>query len=369
MGLHLIPDTLNFDFVGIRKYAYAVSALLILVGVCAFVYTGGPRYGIDFSGGAVVQIKFAHPVSDEDLKKALDGSDLPGLVVQSYGTDGTDFVLRIAAMRESADGLGKIVNDTLNAGFAGNSYEIMRMDMVGPKVGADLRAQALEAMYYAILLISIYVSGRFERRWFTAGFIALILGAATFGLSRFGLDRIFLIPLAVVLTLVLCRHFKLVFAMGAVVSILHDVLITAGLYALFGREFDLTTIAALLTVVGYSLNDTIIVYDRIRENLRNDIVTPLGTVINRSINRTMSRTVLTSGTTLIAVSALLLFGGGAIFDFALTVFIGVFMGTASSIFVASPILLAMSADIRREDFRPGQDRRARDADGRLAAQV
>ncbi|MDR2124023.1 MAG: protein translocase subunit SecF [Desulfovibrio sp.] len=369
MGLHLIPDTLNVDFIGIRRYAYAVSFLLILAGLASFFYTGGPRYGIDFAGGAVVQVKFAQPVSDEHLKRALDGGALPGLVVQSYGTQGTDYVLRIAAMRESADGLSKIVNDALTVGLEGTGYEIMRLEMVGPKVGADLRAQALEALYYAILLISIYVSGRFERRWFTAGFIALVLGVSTFGLSRFGLDRIFLVPVAIALTLLLCRHFKLVFAIGAVVSILHDVLITAGLYALCGREFDLTTIAALLTVVGYSLNDTIIVYDRIRENLSNDIVTPLGTVINRSINQTMSRTVLTSGTTLIAVLALLIFGGGVIFDFALAVFIGVFTGTASSIFIASPILLAMSADIKREDFRTGRDTRARDADGRLAARV
>jgi preprotein translocase subunit SecF len=369
MGLHLIPDTLNIDFVGIRRYAYAVSALFILAGLCSFAYTGGPRYGIDFAGGAVVQVRFARPVSDEHLKKALDDGALPGLVIQSYGTDGTSYVLRIAAMRESSDGLSKIVTDTLNSRLDGIGYEILRLEMVGPKVGADLRAQALEALYYAVLLISIYVSGRFERRWFTAGFIAVALGTAAFGLGRFGLDRIVVIPVAVALTLLLCRRFKLVFAMGAVVSILHDVLITVGLYALLGREFDLTTIAALLTVVGYSLNDTIIIYDRIRENLHNDIVTPLETVINRSINQTMSRTVLTSGTTLIAVLSLLVFGGGAIFDFALVVFIGVFTGTASSIFVASPILLAMSRDINREDFRPRQDTRARDADGRLAARV
>lgn len=369
MGLHLIPNDLNIDFIGLRKISYAVSIILILIGMGSLAIKGGPRYGIDFSGGATIQIRFEQPISDESLKQSLEGTSLPGLVVQQFDETGQTYLVRISSVDETSSGIGDSVTKALDASLGGVAYEIQRLEMVGPKVGADLRAQALEAMYYAILLMSIYISGRFEQRWFTAGFIACLLGGAMFGLGYLGMNKMYLVPLAVVVTVVLCWKFKLVFALGAMVSMLHDVLITVGIFSLLDKEFDLTIIAALLTLVGYSLNDTIIVYDRIRENLRNDMVTPFGDLINRSINQTLSRTVLTSGTTLFVILALLFFGGGIIFDFALVMCIGVIVGTASSIFVASPVLLAFEKDINREDFRPKADRRPRGEDGRLAAQV
>lgn len=369
MGLHLIRNDLNIDFVGLRKISYILSVVIILVGLLSIVLRGGLHYGIDFAGGATVQVKFAKPISDEDLKHSLDGSNLPGLVVQQMGKDDMNYLLRISTADETSSGIGQVVKETLDSKLKGAAYEIQHLKMVGPKVGADLRAKALESMYLAILLIAIYVSGRFEYRWVTAGIIACALGGAMLGLGYLGFNKIYLVLAAVVLTVVLCWKFRLVFALGAVVSILHDVLITVGLFSLLGKEFDLTIIAALLTLVGYSLNDTIIVYDRIRENLRNDMVSPLGELINHSINQTLSRTVLTSGTTLMVIMSLLIWGGGIIFDFALVMFIGVFVGTASSIFVASPILLAFSDSLNREDFRKKEDKRPRDADGRLAAQV
>ena len=369
MGLHLIPNNLNINFVGFRKVSYCISILLILAGMASLIIKGGPRYGIDFAGGATVQIKFAASVSDDMLKKSLEGAELPGLVVQQLGDDGANYLLRIATVEETSTGIGQAVSAALDAKLPGTQYEIQRLEMVGPKVGADLRAQAMEAMYFAILLMAIYVSGRFERRWFTAGVITCVLAGSMFGLSYLGVNKIYLVMAAVVLTIVLCWKFKLTFALGAIVSILHDVLITVGLFSILDKEFDLTIIAALLTLAGYSLNDTIIVYDRIRENLKNDTVSPLVDVINRSINQTLSRTVLTSGTTLLVVIALLIWGGGMIFDFALIMFIGVIVGTASSIFVASPVLLAMGDSIDRDSYRPKEDRRARDEEGRLAAQV
>jgi preprotein translocase subunit SecF len=369
MALRLIPHDLNIDFVGLRRISYVVSVLLILAGLVCLVVKGGPRYGIDFSGGATVQVRFEQALSDESVKKSLEGTDLPGLVVKQFDDTGNTYLLRISTDDETSEGIGDTVTRALNSSLGGAEYEIQRMEMVGPKVGADLRAQALEALYYAILLIAIYISGRFEQRWFTAGFIACALGGAMFGLGYLGVDKVWLVPFAVVLTIALCWRFKLIFALGAIVSMLHDVLITVGIFALLDKEFDLTIIAALLTLVGYSLNDTIIVYDRIRENLCNDVVTPLGEVINRSINQTLSRTVLTSGTTLFVILALLVFGGGIIFDFALVMCIGVVVGTLSSIFVASPVLLAFKNDINREDFRPRVDKRPRGEDGRLAAQV
>lgn len=369
MGLHLIRNDLNIDFVGMRKFSYAISILIIFIGLASVVVGGGLKFGIDFAGGATAQIEFENPISDDDLKSSLEDSGLPGLVIQQMGADGKNYILRISASQETATGIDQTVRDALDAKLQGAKYDIPHLKMVGPKVGADLRAKAVEAMYFAILLIAIYVSGRFEQRWVTAGAIACVLAGSMFGLGYLGVNKVWLVFGAVMLTILLCWKFKLIFALGAVVSILHDVLITVGLFASMGKEFDLTIIAALLTLVGYSLNDTIIVYDRIRENLRKDMVSPFEEIINHSINQTLSRTVLTSGTTLLVIISLLLWGGGVIFDFALVMFIGVIVGTASSIFVASPVLLAFSSSINREEFREKTDNRPRGEDGRLAAQV
>lgn len=369
MGLRLIPSTLNIDFVGLRKISYAISILIILAGMASLVIKGGPRYGIDFAGGATVQIQLAQPISDDIMKKSLAGAALPGLVVQQLDDTGSSYLLRIATSEDTSSDIERVVRAAIDEKLPGVSYKIPSLMMVGPKVGADLRAQAMQAMYFAILLMAIYVSGRFEQRWVTAGLVTVVLCGTMFGLGYLGLDKSYLVAIAIVLTVILCWKLKLVFALGSVVSISHDVLITVGLFSLMDKEFDLTIIAALLTLAGYSLNDTIIVYDRIRENLRNDMVSPLGGIINRSINQTLSRTVLTSGTTLLAVVSLLVFGGGMIFDFALIMFIGVIVGTTSSIFVASPVLLAFADSIDRGSFKPKEDSRPRGEDGRLAAQV
>ncbi|MDR2162076.1 MAG: protein translocase subunit SecF [Desulfovibrio sp.] len=368
MGLHLIPADLNINFVGFRKISYAVSILLILAGVCSLALKGGLRYGIDFAGGVTAQIHFKAPLSAEELKDSLAGTGLPGLVVQEIGDDGRGYLLRISSVREEASSPSALVREVLDTALKDRVYEISRLEMVGPKVGADLRGKALEALYLSILLVSVYISGRFEHRWFTAACMAGLLGAATYALGLAGLGKFFLIPVAVVITIILCWKLKLVYALGAIVSMLHDVLVAVGCFSLLDKEFDLTIIAALLTIIGYSLNDTIIIFDRIRENLRGDFVSPLGTVINRSINQTLSRTILTSGTTLVVIAALFLLGGDLIHDFALMMGIGVFVGPASSIFVASPVLLIFGGSISRTPPKK-EDRRPRDSDGRLAPQV
>jgi preprotein translocase subunit SecF len=211
--------------------------------------------------------------------------------------------------------------------------------MVGPKVGSDLRTKALQALFYAVLLIAIYISGRFEQRWWASAVMAAGLAGGVYGLQLIGLSMTWLIWAALAITLFLCWRLKLNYALGAVVALAHDVLIVVGLFSLMNKEFDLSIVAALLTIIGYSLNDTIIVFDRIRENLRGKISKSLAKTINVSINQTLSRTLLTSGTTLLVVLSLYLFGGGVIHDFAFALLVGVAVGTYSSIFVASPILL------------------------------
>ena len=340
MGLHLIPNNLNIDFVGIRRISYILSILLILAGAISLAVKGGPRYGIDFAGGTVAQIRFQHSIQEDTLKKALAEIGHPGLVVQSFGNDGGfTYLIRVSSTDAKSSEIRDDILAALDKNTPGNPLEIQRLESVGPKVGADLRSKAVEAMYFATLIIAIYISGRFEHRWVVAALMAASLAGGMYLLELAGVGKAFLVLAAMLMTVVLCWKLKLIFALGAIVSILHDVLITVGIFSLLGKEFDLTIIAALLTIVGYSLNDTIIVYDRIRENLHSCRGEKLSVIINRSINQTLSRTVLTSGTTLIVITSLLLFGGGIIHDFALVMFIGVFVGTASSMFVASPVLL------------------------------
>jgi preprotein translocase subunit SecF len=195
-------------------------------------------------------------------------------------------------------------------------------------------------MFYALLFITIYISGRFELKWIISGVVAAALIGAVYISSIFHVSIPFLIGAALIVSLILFWFLELKYAMGAIVALIHDVTITVGIFSIFGKEFTLPVIAALLTIIGYSLNDTIIVFDRIRENIRKHHKQPLNFVINRSINETLSRTILTSLTTLIVVVALFILGGGIIHDFAFALMVGIVVGTYSSIYVASPILLA-----------------------------
>ena len=337
MSLHIFSKQTKIDFVGMRHYAYGLSALLILVGLITIFMNGGLRYGVDFAGGAAVQLQFEKPVADEDIKKSLAEMELPGLAIQQYGEDGRDYLVRFSTPNLTSEGIRSNILSSLEKSFAGNPASIQRLEMVGPKVGADLRNAALEAMYFAILLITVYISGRFEQRWMIAALMAAVLGSAMYVMGFLGMDMVYRVIGALALTLLISWKLKLNYALGAIVGLLHDVLITLGLLAMMGKEIDLNIIAALMTLVGYSLNDTIIVYDRIRENLQNQ---PEDN-INLSVNQTLGRTIMTSATTLIAALSLTILGGGAIHDFALTMSLGVFIGTFSSVFVSNPILLLL----------------------------
>ena len=211
--------------------------------------------------------------------------------------------------------------------------------MVGPQVGKDLREKALFAMFYALLFITIYISGRFELKWMVSGGMAGALIFVVYVFSMLKMSIPILIAIALVVTLILFWFLNLKYAMGAIAALIHDVLITIGVFSICGKEFTLPIIAALLTIIGYSLNDTIIVFDRIRENSKRSHKQTLFQIINKSINETLSRTILTSVTTLIVLLALFILGGGIIHDFAFAMILGVLIGTYSSVFVASPILL------------------------------
>ena len=291
--MQLIKPNTNIDFVGKRKLAFFVSIALILIGIVSLIVKGGPNYGIDFAGGTLVQVKFTEATDAATIKGALKDLDLGNPVVQSFGEDQNEFLIRVERTTGELQGLSAQIQSTLEKTFKKGQVDIRRVEMVGPQVGKDLRSKGLKAIFYAMLGILVYVSWRFEFR----------------------------------------------FAVGAIVALMHDVIITLGAFSVFNKEIDLPIIAAFLAIIGYSLNDTIIVYDRIRENLGKHNKEDFSFIVNRSVNETLSRTLLTSGTTLLVILALFILGGGVIHNFAFAMLVGVVIGTYSSIFVASPILI------------------------------
>ena len=269
MAFAFIKHDTKIDFIGKRHIAYVISILLLLVGLGSALWGNGLRMGIDFAGGVIVQVQFAQPVEDEVLKKSLDVPELPGISTQRFGEGTRDYLLRFSSAENTdAAALRTNVLAALAKAFPGNDVEIQRLEIVGPKVGDDLTNKALGALYYATLLIAVYISGRFEQRWMIAAIMAAVLGSAMYVMGFLGMDMVYRVIGALALTLLISWKLKLNYAIGAIVGLLHDVLITLGLLAMMGKEIDLNIIAALMTLVGYSLNDTIIVYDRIRENLQ-----------------------------------------------------------------------------------------------------
>ena len=337
--MQIIKPDVNFRFVQNRKIAYILSAALVIGSILSLVLHGGPKYGIDFAGGAEALVRFSQPVPIGDVKSALKSIGMKGSV-QQYGDQRSDYY-RILLAADQAD--SENMDQALKKGLEAQTHAVVSIEsfeMVGAQVGSDMREKALLAMFFALLFITIYISGRFELKWAVSAGMAGVLALSVYALFLLHLSIPILMIIALVFSLILFWVLNLKYAMGAIVALLHDVTITIGFFSFFGKEFTLPVIAALLTIIGYSLNDTIIVFDRIRENLRKYHKHPLAETINKSINETLSRTVLTSGTTLVVVVALFVLGGGIIHDFAFALLVGIFVGTYSSIFVASPILLA-----------------------------
>ena len=292
--MQLVKSDINLDFIGKIKAAGILSLLLILVSAGSLLIHGGPRYGIDFAGGTLVQIKFTTSMTTAEVRNALAAMGSEDASVQPFGNSGdNEFLINIPQADSELEGLTTRITDQFSQRFGAAAFEIRRVEMVGPKVGTDLRRKGMLAVVCSLLGMLIYIWWRFEFR----------------------------------------------FGIGAIIALTHDVIITLGALSLTNTAIDLPIIAALLTVVGYSVNDTIIVCDRIRENRRKMLRESLAAVINTSINQTLSRTLMTSVTTLLVIITLLIFGGGVIHDFAFTLMIGVVIGTYSSIYIASPILI------------------------------
>jgi preprotein translocase subunit SecF len=291
--MEIIRPDINIDFVGKRKLAIIASLVIMAVGLVSLIIKGGPSYGIDFAGGTLVQIKFSDTTSAADLRSGLGGLDLHGLTIQQVGEQGNEFLVRAQESTENLETLAAKIQSNLENKYGAGKLEIRRTEMVGPQVGEDLRNKGAQAILFAIIGILIYVTFRFEFR----------------------------------------------FGVGAIIALFHDVLVTLGFMSLLNLEVDLTVIAGFLALVGYSVNDTVIVCDRIRENMGKLHNQPLAVLINRSINETLSRTIMTSGLTLLSVIALYVVGGSVIHNFAFVLLVGIIVGTYSSIFIASPVIL------------------------------
>jgi len=338
--MELIRPDINIDFVGKRKYAYLLSLSFIIISLVGLVWRGGSLYGIDFAGGTVIQVSFAKPTDPGKIRQGLTAAGLERSAIQRFGGEGeNNYLIRTDLAGPEQGNLQDRVKESLEGVYGKEGVTVERVEMVGPSVGHDLRQKALLAVFYATLFIAIYISGRFELKWLPPVIMtaALILGVYT--LRVVGLNIPLLILAALLIATALCWVLKLKYALGAVVATIHDVIITAGAIAVAGKEFDLTVLAAILTITGYSLNDTIIVFDRIRENVRKGRRRDFAELVNGSINQVLTRTLLTSGTTLTTILALFFFGGAVIHDFAYTLMVGIIVGTYSSSFVASPVLI------------------------------
>lgn len=291
--MELIKPGVRIPFTRYRYIAVAISSAVNLF-VLILLFTKGPLLGVDFAGGTVAQLKFTKPVTIAQIRSALGELGAGDTVIQDFGQEGSnEFLVRLQRTSTQLGELGEQIKQNLTNQFGSGTFEIRRIESVGPKVGSDLRQKGAWSVIAATIMMGVYIWLRFELR----------------------------------------------FGLGAVVALVHDVLVTIGALIIANYEFDLTIIAALLTVVGYSVNDTVIVCDRVRENMRKIKRESLETIINTSINETLSRTIITTGTAILVLLALFVLGGGVIRPFAFALLVGFVSGVYSTIFIASPVVL------------------------------
>lgn len=304
--MQLINPDLHVDFLGKRKLAAILSIAMIVISL-GLLAVKGLNFGIDFTGGTLVEVQFNEAPKIADIRASIGPKGYEQAIIQEFGAP--DEILVRVQNKDAADSskISTDILDALSASFGADAVEMRRVEYVGPQVGEELTEAGILAVLFAMIAILVYVTFRFKLR----------------------------------------------FAIGADVALLHDVTIVVGIFALTGKEFTLPVVAAILTVIGYSLNDTIVVFDRIRENFalnqkkrKPDAETD---VVNTSINQTLARTLMTSLTTLLVVIALFLFGGEVIHDFAFALIVGILVGTYSSIYIASPVMLALEGRFGEDD--------------------
>jgi len=288
--MHLFLST-HYPFMKWRKVGYAFSLITLSIALLGLIVKGGPKWSVDFTGGTLVQISVDSATNVGALRSALEPLGLAGAEIQQFGAT-NEYLIRVDRSKYGDQTTNRVI-EALRAGAAGANIEVRRTEDVGPKVGSELKWGAAKALALGLLAVLIYVGVRYEFRFAATGVLALF----------------------------------------------HDIVFVVGILTILNREFSLNVVAALLTIAGYSINDTIIVFDRIRENMRTMRRSSFAEVVDESINNTLSRTIITSGLTMMTVISLLLFGGEVIRDFAIALMIGIAVGTYSSIFVAGAVVL------------------------------
>lgn len=302
--MDFIKPGINIDFVSKMKWCVIFSIVLTVLSIVAFAWKG-LNFGIDFAGGTLIQIKFFQPIPTDELRKALVSIGIKDAIIQPVGKD--EVIVRSAEASSEMKDLSQRIQESLAGKYDKKAFEVQRVEMVGPKVGKDLTRKAILAVLCSWIGMLIYIALRFEFR----------------------------------------------FALGGIVGVIHDVIVVMGLFTLLEMEFTLTIVAAVLTVIGYSIHDSIVVFDRVRENVRKEGRKEIPVLMNISINQTLSRTILTSFTTAFVCAVLFAFGGAVIRDFAFILLAGVIFGTYSSVFIAGPVVLAF------ERYRPVRGRKKR----------
>jgi len=290
MSMELIKPGINIDFVGKMKYAMAFSAILIIIGIGSVIFHGGFNLGIDFAGGSIIQVKFSKNVSADQIRESFKSTKFENSMIQQFGVN--EFLIRTHETFSDQKMLAVNVEQPLGAAF-GKDFEIRRVEVVGAKVSSDFRSKAIIAIILSWLAILIYVTWRFEFRY----------------------------------------------AMGGILALVHDTLIVIGAVSILNMEFTINILAALVFVIGFSINDTIVTLDRIREIVKRNPKQKLGDIINLAINETLSRTILTSLTVFLTLLALYIFGGAVIRDFTFALLVGTIVGTYSTIYIACTSVL------------------------------
>ncbi len=299
--MEIIKPGTHIPFTRYRKWALMLSTVVNLA-VLVLLFTKGPNLGVDFAGGTMVHLKFQQQVSIPQIRLALEQINLGGSVIQDFGDRGAnEYLVRLDKTSVEMGALGEQIKKIFAAQFGPGQFEVRRIEFVGPKIGADLRFRGVMSVIAATIMMGVYIWFRFEMR----------------------------------------------FGLGAVIALIHDVLVTVGALVLANYEFDLTIVAALLTIVGFSVNDTVVVCDRIRENMRKIRRETLESIVNTSINETLSRTILTTTTALMVLAMLYLLGGAVIRPFAFALLVGFLSGVYSTIFIASPVILFWEKERKR----------------------
>jgi len=291
--MELIRPNTRIDFIGKKKYAVWISGIAILFSLGSIFFHGGLKYGVDFAGGLLIQPKFSQAVDISEVRHVLENIGLQEASVQNFGGE-NEFLIRIEKTSEDLEGVSKKIQASLQERFKDRAVEIRRVEVVGPKIGKDLKTKALWAVGLSFAAILIYVAWRFK---------------------------------------------TVAYGLGGIVALFHDIIITYGAISLLQLEYSLPLLAVILTIIGFSINDTIVIFDRVRENVKKMRKEKLETVFNISINETLGRTILTSGTVMMVVLILFFFGGPVIHDFTTAFIVGLISGTYSTVYVASPVVL------------------------------